>query len=170
MPKSRWTQEAELLLRELWAKGYSAARCSIILGVEINFQISRSAALGKLHRMGLRHAQQPVEDKPPKPERKIEPKPLAFRNTRYIPPPSPPLTVPPDKIWKPLAGVTPVYLCNANSTHCRWPVDVTPGEHFVCGAAKDLLVPYCTTHTNVAWTPLTKQQKSITSSLRLFAL
>jgi len=170
MSKVLWTEEAELLLRELWMKGYSAARCSGVLYTQASFRVSRNAVLGKLWRMGFRREDQPKEDKPPEVKRKIEPRLSTPRNTRFVSPTPLPSTFPPDSTWEPLEGVTPVYLCDASSTQCRWPVEVAPDAHFVCGAEKDVVASYCAVHNKMAWTPLTKQQRRMSWVLRAFTL
>jgi hypothetical protein len=52
-------------------------------------------------------------------------------------------------VWAPLAGSTPVALVDHRYGQCRWPVNLTPGEHHACGLAAR--GNYCTAHEAMAY-------------------
>ncbi|MDW3204595.1 MAG: GcrA family cell cycle regulator [Alphaproteobacteria bacterium] len=135
----RWTEAEDLRLRELWRTGHTAAQSAQILSDESGREITRSAVLGRLYRMGLskprvRTVPAPVEDgkaEDGKPDDgRTEGGGSAVRRAlgmdgRIIPPPK----------------------------TCQWPHGQpgTDGFHF-CGS--DQVVPgkpYCADHCRVAY-------------------
>lgn len=48
-----WDDTVTEALRKLWAAGMSASQCATALATEHNIAVSRSAVIGKVHRLGL---------------------------------------------------------------------------------------------------------------------
>jgi hypothetical protein len=94
-----WNDAAIALLTELWLAGYSSGECARHLGV------SRSAAIGKLGRLGLLRRDRPklpiMARRTPAQLLKTEqpvsrpPKPRIRQNKRPLPPPEPYQAPPP---------------------------------------------------------------------------
>ena len=138
MTASAWTEDRIDRLRTLWLEGHSAARIARELGAGL----TRSAVLGKVHRMGL-SAGRPrprgasaVVRSPPRDRR----------------PPSPPVS-------EALAGPAPVpdqgrtTLLSVRRCECRWPYgDPRAGGFSLCGrpVARGA---FCGPHAAVAYRP-----------------
>jgi len=142
-----WTKKRIALLSELWLCGYSSGECARRLGV------SRSAAIGKINRLGLMRRDRPrlpmmarapaqillktteQVSKPPQ-------KPRKRQNTRPLPPPEPYQAPPPP----PLPPIGSFRLLDLRQGHCRWPEGDGPIYVF-CGRPQASQSSYCDEHT-----------------------
>jgi GcrA cell cycle regulator len=145
-----WTHDRIALLRTLWSEGQTAEAIGARLG-----GLSRSAVLGKIHRLRLHAAQSPtnvpVKNVPPKisPNKNagIDAPARRRRRTKYKKRSSADLTAVGARQYKTLLELT-------NIT-CRWPHG-RPGtdRFFFCGAPEADLergVPYCALHMQRAY-------------------
>jgi GcrA cell cycle regulator len=124
-----WPQERTARLVALVAQGYRARQIGAALGV------TRSAALGKIHRMGLQllTVRKPAAIKKPRKRIKmIRPRPL--------PPPVVPEVAPADG---------PIGIMELTAITCRWPIGERAPFRF-CGTTKPAGGPYCREHTAIA--------------------
>ena len=138
MTASAWTEDRIDRLRTLWLEGHSAARIARELGAGL----TRSAVLGKVHRMGL-SAGRPrprgasaVVRSPPRDHR----------------PPSPPVS-------EALAGPAPVpdqgrtTLLSVRRCECRWPYGDPKAEGFSLCGRPVARGAFCGPHAAVAYRP-----------------
>ena len=138
MTASAWTEDRIDRLRTLWLEGHSAARIARELGAGL----TRSAVLGKVHRMGL-SAGRPrprgasaVVRSPPRDRR----------------PPSPPVS-------EALAGSAPVpdqgrtTLLSVRRCECRWPYGDPRAEGFSLCGRPVARGAFCGPHAAVAYRP-----------------
>jgi len=149
-----WTDAQIALLTDLWLAGYSSGECARHLGV------SRSAAIGKLGRLGLLRrdrpklpimarampaqllkTEQPVS-RPPKPRPQ---KPRIRQNRRPLPPPEP-YQAPPRPPDPPIGEFG---LLDLRHGHCRWPEGERPDYRF-CGRPQTDQSSYCEAHHALA--------------------
>ena len=138
-----WTARTEALAAQMWKDGHSAKEIVPFVGK------SRSAVIGKLHRMGLQHGNR-AEAVKRNQERELaraarERVRGAVKAERKPAPPKPVKPAGPLKaVIKPIkpGGIA---LEELTATSCRWPItDNSP--HRFCGCkAKD--GPYCPEHT-----------------------
>lgn len=135
-----WTDEQSSLLMQLWKDGYSAREIANRIGAGV----TRSAVIGRAHRLGMSKLDQP-QTKEPK-AAPVRPK----RTRRFVRP------RPFDDVEAPAVAHTAVQLVplvELTSDQCRWPVGDpgTPGFGF-CGEKKysDFL-PYCLAHCRAAY-------------------
>jgi GcrA cell cycle regulator len=131
-PDDRWPEERTAKLRALVAQGYSARQIGAALGV------TRSAALGKLHRMGLHllTVRKPAAIK--KPRKRIK---------MILPRPLHPPVVPVVPEVAPANG--PIGIMELTAFTCRWPIGERAPYRF-CGTTKPAGGPYCREHTAIA--------------------
>jgi GcrA cell cycle regulator len=157
-----WSEERIGRLRTRWQESATAGQISTELSRESGLDISRSAVIGKLHRLGLlerRRAPKPQHiPRAPRPHR---PPPVVFGNfaaaipvRKTEPPPEPVVNPdleadpsPPDK-----PGVTLVELL---PHHCRWPIGDPHSPDFrFCGERRadpdDPRRQYCARHEDMA--------------------
>ena len=146
-----WTEARIKILRALWADGWTGAQ------IGLKFGKSRSAILGKIHRLGLMRKTRPPP--PPKPATagavvaKPITKPKAPPNTmaatlapRIVPRPRVVVSSAP-----PLVGMRMRPLLELEAGWCRWPDDNgdprTQGLAMLfCGADRQGTGPYCPHH------------------------
>jgi GcrA cell cycle regulator len=149
-----WTAERVELLRKLWVENFSASRIAAELG-----GVSRSAVIGKIHRLGLSGRDQPTsslkrqckprlsrsERRPWRPASignaalKTEPEMLVKSETRPLP-----------------SAVVPIAkkltLETLTERTCKWPIGDPRGENFhFCGHDSLEAMPYCRYHARVAY-------------------
>jgi GcrA cell cycle regulator len=154
---SDWTQDREVLLRQLWGvKGWSARRIAAeIGGFEQCVDGGKCAVIGKARRLGLVQINRSPNTRPmtpriPKPKTHHTAAHLAKRRAeavqmpseRALPEPAPPVF-----------SATPCSLEELDDTKCHWPIGEpgTPEFHFCGGGALDR-APYCMGHMRVAYT------------------
>jgi GcrA cell cycle regulator len=147
-----WHDAAIALLTELWLSGYSSGECGRALGV------SRSAAIGKINRLGLMRRDRPrlpimarrvniqlptdfptVINRPPK-------KPRIRQNKRPLPPPEPYQAPPPPPV-PPIGSFT---LLDLRHNSCRWPGPEDRAPWSFCGAPQAFDSSYCAEHHAMA--------------------
>jgi GcrA cell cycle regulator len=156
---SRWTDERIALVKTLWAQGASARRIARELGDDI----SRSAVLGKIHRLGI------VQTSPNSGARRSESRnarpaprrehdaagelsgsqdgvPAWVRNAEpYIDDPLVDADIPTSRRR---------VLLELTGRVCRWPVgDPSRSDFFFCGAETFPGKPYCAAHCARAYRP-----------------
>jgi len=151
-----WTEARVKILRALWADGWTGAQ------IGKKFGKSRSAILGKIHRLGLMRKTRPPP--PPQPATtgpvvaKPITKPKAPPNTmavtlapRIVPRPRVVVSSAP-----PLVGMRMLPLLELEANWCRWPEDGDPqvkGIGFLfCAADAVEGQPYCPAHLHRART------------------
>jgi GcrA cell cycle regulator len=156
---SPWTDERIELVRALWSQGASAQRIARELGDDI----SRSAVLGKIHRLGIeqtspnsgarradtRNARLPAKSEPaatgrlPGSGREV---PAWVRDAEpYVDNPLLDADIP--------AAQRRAFL-DLSGRACRWPVgDPSLSDFFFCGAEALLGKPYCVAHCARAYRP-----------------
>lgn len=151
---SAWSEERVELLRKLWIEGVSASEiareCNKLAG---NGSISRNAAIGKVHRLGLtgratryHPTPQRVRSKPSAPRLFAVPQRAAKPKVLHVEP-----FVPPPEILEPtVSGVLDLI-----KGQCKWPMTGT-GEGFsFCG--REASGVYCSHHENLAHAPAPKR-------------
>lgn len=123
-----WSEEATNLLITLWQSGNSAGKCAVALG------ITKNAAIGRAHRIGLNRKRDPDA-----------PKPIRIRKERKaisMPKPPRPLPEPEDCT----DGVPMELLQNFA---CRYPLNSGVPEYLFCGRVKNEHSSYCFDHERV---------------------
>lgn len=135
--KKRWGRERSARLKALWTdkKNFSAEEVSEKLSTEFNANISRSAVLAKIQRMGLvgrRLAGINVGGSNPN---------RGLHKTTWV--------------ASPLASIgfgAPVSVSGLTSTTCRWPVGDPGTQAFAfCGAKPFQEFVYCECHARLAY-------------------
>ena len=162
-----WTDDQIERLKQLWAEGLSASQ----IAAELGGGISRSAVLGKVHRLGLgrnetklptpSRARQPTQSPAPlstaELPSQVNPSPAPMMATR--PPTALPAELPRrEEVIAPRSeGVTIMELREAM---CRFPLgDPSTPEFRFCGARADTGVPYCAHHAQVAYQPTAERKR-----------
>lgn len=158
-----WTDERVATLNRLWGEGWSAGQ----IAVELGGGVSRSAVIGKVHRLKLsaratvvprpnpRHVKREVvaRTKPvPKPK-PVTAKPAAEKTAAKAEKPASGLDAASlrrlrSRAWAALPGTTPVGIMH-HTCGCRWPVD-GGGETLFCNAEVPGKGPYCAKHMALA--------------------
>ena len=149
-----WTEERVALLRKLWAEDFSASRIAAELG-----GVSRSAVIGKMHRLGLCGRGKPTcsvkrQSKPrlPRSERQVC-RPLSIGNTALKALPETLVEAqaqPSDSVVVPMARKLTIEKLTEHT--CKWPIG-NPGDqefHF-CGHDSLEAMPYCRYHARIAY-------------------
>ena len=151
-----WTDDRIATLKQLWNGGHSASIIAVKLG-----GTTRSAVIGKVHRLGLEGRATTSSYRRPARPRSSSPAPTRSRKGR-----SPsrslklrasrPFRTPPPRRLPVLpelepAPELPVTVQTLTALTCNWPVGdpKTPAFHF-CGRGKPVLKPYCAHHAAVA--------------------
>jgi hypothetical protein len=148
-----WTPERTEKAVAMWKAGHSATEIQLALACEI----TRSAVLGKVARMGLCRGKGNVRAFVASPDGTLRssraPKP---RKPRIAPPkPQLPKALSPTVVaaFKPngkpvsLKQLAPYHLF----VHCRWPIEQNGGPMMYCGAEPVPNVAYCAKHCQVAY-------------------
>ena len=140
-----WNDERVALLSKLWKQGLSASQTARQLG-----GVSRSAVIGKVHRLGLA-----ARDLPAQPGARGGRPPSRWTATRTEAPPL--LRAPVAKASRTVASVPVPLDIRPSATiltlgehACRWPIG-DPGEvgFGFCGAATTSHPSYCDGHANL---------------------
>ena len=149
-----WTEERVELLRKLWIENFSASRIAAELG-----GVSRSAVIGKIHRLGLVGRDQPT----PSLKRQCKPRlsqskhrvwrPLSIGNSA--------LKAEPEMLFEPETqpfqpAVVPIAkkltIEKLTERTCKWPIGDPRGEDFhFCGHDSLEALPYCRYHAHIAY-------------------
>ncbi|HUE45591.1 MAG TPA: GcrA family cell cycle regulator [Aestuariivirgaceae bacterium] len=147
-----WTEERVALLRRLWTEDFSASRIAAELG-----GVSRSAVIGKMHRLGLCGRGQPTvsakrQSKPrlPRSERQacltvgntaLKMRPEMLEEAQFQPS---------ESIVVPIARKLTIDKLTEHT--CKWPIG-DPGhqEFHFCGHDSLDAMPYCRYHARLAY-------------------
>lgn len=156
-----WPEEQTRVLKELWAQGLSAELIVAKIG-----GVTRSAVLGKVRRLKLKHRQtvkkareaKPKENEPKRPRgRPPKPKPpKAERPKRPIKPPKAVKAKPPAAlIIFDAPESQEISLEELKGTTCHWPNgDPLEPDFSFCGQpTEDPKRPYCPYHLQLAYVP-----------------
>ncbi|GJM00218.1 MAG: hypothetical protein DHS20C07_18970 [Methyloligella sp.] len=145
-----WTEKESQILKKLWEEGQSASKCGAIL------KRSRSAIIGKVHRMGIKSHGPNIIRSP----RKKTPKPkvaTGLKDKVYYIPTFP--TKPINKKHFEAGSHTPVPLDYLTTLTCRWPLEDENGKHLgYCGCNKTG-TEYCDYHAAIAYPALRELKK-----------
>lgn len=154
-----WTEERVELLRRLWTEDFSASRIAAELG-----GVSRSAVIGKIHRLGLAGRDRGGHERPASPL-KHQCKPRLPRSERKAWRPvsigSSALKMEPEILeapeMQPFAVVPTARrlpLDQLTERTCKWPIGDPRGENFhFCGHDSLQASPYCRYHAQIAYRP-----------------
>lgn len=176
-----WQPEHDNELKRLWSAGRSASQIAIAMGCGV----SRSAVIGRVHRLGLsgRAARTPATVSPKKEAPIVNGGALIHalraKAERKAPAPKQPAKPKPQPRPEPVLDVTAEELTDLpadqsdcagrfldRTSGCCWPLNsVLPiGEHMVCNAARDGERPYCARHARIAYAP--SQTRAMTDEER----
>ncbi len=160
--EATWTEGNVAILRRLWSEGWSAGQIANFLGGGI----SRSAVIGKVHRLKLGgRATVVVRPNPThwkRPEGAVRTRSAAAKPTiaakpveKNLPKGNKVADVDAEgmrllrsRAWTALPGTAPVGIMDYTSG-CRWPID-QDGETLFCNAEAPAKGPYCVTHAALA--------------------
>ena len=149
-----WTEERIQLLRRLWLEDFSASRIAAELG-----GVSRSAVIGKIHRLGLQGRGQPTSTV----KRQCKPRPshAAHKEWRPLSIGNTALKAEPEMMRKPAAQPFPSVVVpiakklsfdKLTERTCKWPIGDPRGEDFhFCGHDSLETLPYCRYHVRIAY-------------------
>jgi GcrA cell cycle regulator len=165
-----WTNERVALLKQLWADGLSASQIATKLK-----DVSRSAVIGKVHRLGLagRPATPRVRTARPRSNIALFPArtPQAQRRTVTNPAPKPApqpqerkaATIIPLRERLDLDEPTPegrLKLLDLKDGMCHWPIgDPTEDGFHFCGRSRSFATPYCERHAAIAYNPAARKRR-----------
>lgn len=166
-----WTPERVEALRALWKEGLSCAQIAKQLG-----HVTRSAVIGKAHRLGLDGRQNPAKPgsaraktsapRPSKPEKPVR--------LKVVAPPAPvEERIAFARAWQPLPGSIP-RPWEDRGRGCKWPIDVLGAEvmHACCEPRDRDHANYCRPHRILSTSPAQAKAKmgsAYVRSLRRFA-
>ena len=166
----KWTNPAHVeLLKELWPSGLSAAQISAALAREFSDACyTRSAIIGKAHRLGLSGREKPATPQraPLKPPSKPG-KTRQFSRIALTPPVAPvipslprPERSPPVGTEGEPAGENSCTLMELSANRCRWPIgplmqpaELFCGEAFTTEGRDEKSPPYCDHHLDLSVQP-----------------
>lgn len=159
----RWPPLAVDLLRECWSRGLSAQHCAWEINARCGTRFTRSAVLGKVHRLHLaertletQHQQsrrewnlQGIIDAQRWQSQRRRKRPALPRRAVDAAPPAAANSTAAEEVTPPPHSVT---LNELLPHHCRWPFGDPrlPGFHF-CGARRAGFLPYCAVHAGIAY-------------------
>ena len=147
-----WNAEREELLKQLWSDGLSCSQIAQRLG-----DVSRSAVIGKVRRLGL-SGRSVVQRKPVSRPARISKERTAFVAGRAPFPRHPRFAVVASSDPQlPLPLVLPAerkQLADLDDHDCRFPIgDPKEADFGFCARPKVTGTPYCTEHCRVAFQP-----------------
>jgi GcrA cell cycle regulator len=152
-----WTEERIEKLKEHWAEGFSASQISGLMGAA-----SRSAIIGKVHRLGLsgRIVKTRKIAKRRRPSRLASLRNFTPRPTMKLASYTPP---PPSE-----TDVARVSFNQLDKTHCKWiigdPSELGQDQPMFCGAERVEGLPYCRDHAIRALDPVKLRKAGIVVS------
>ncbi len=147
-----WTEKEAMLLKALWAKGYSATRCAE------KIKRSRNSIISKVHRMGLTDHGDVARRKPSKRHVKSTTKPTDGLKDKLFYNPTISET-PINKEPFQAKDHIPVPLDDLTTQSCRWPLDDADGNHVGYCGCKKTGIAYCDQHAEIAY-PILRQLKN----------
>lgn len=148
---AKWTDENIVLLKQLATQGISASE------IAVRFKVTRSAVLGKLHRLGIVKAM-PLNRKSPMPRQRPQTPgiaPLAAQSPAPVlrsPKPRKAIPEPP----KPQRG--PFHILDLGAGQCRFATGHRMGVHLFCGAECGTGSSWCPEHSARVFQPLTTKR------------
>lgn len=157
-----WPEDRVASLKKLHAEGLSMSQIARRLG----HGLSRSAVLGKIHRLGLARPEvaKPIRYTPGRPAKAPKPSPgptAAATNVIHLKPPTP---VRPERPHK--GPVVPMAQLQAHM--CKWPIGDPQDAGFgFCGAKRQGALPYCDAHIRRAYQAGTALGRRDTAALRV---
>lgn len=145
-----WSEERTATLKKLWLEGLSASQVARHLG-----GVSRSAVIGKVHRLGITVRETPVR------QRTItvrSPSRVAVRRPVRETTAAPHVAARPERTEADLLPTSGILELGAHS--CRWPIGNPEGDDFgFCGRPKlTVRGAYCEQHTAGAFRRLGSSQ------------
>lgn len=161
-----WSDESVAELGKLWSEGHSAAEIARRLEAKEGGSLTRSAVLGKVHRLKLsgRRVETRQKNGPRAPKVRKPRVPAERRQPRAPQPPrkyfSTRPTPPPIDIPEPIS--LKVALLDLAPSMCKWPTGHPgdPGFSF-CGAKNDSIsTPYCKYHHRLAYVPIVHKKRA----------
>ena len=178
-----WTDERIETLKKLWQEGHSASQIAKTLG-----GVTRSAIIGKVHRLGISGRAAPSRParplyKPTRPSYSARP-PLAVV-ARTVNTPGANKLIPVEQKSPEARGVEPVVarpvvsqpivpyveepgtatVMTLGAKMCKWPIGDPSSDSFsFCGRRSDSGTPYCVEHARVAYQPSQKSKKRDTGA------
>lgn len=150
MAASVWTQDRIDRLRILWLEGQTAEQIARTLGAGI----TRSAVLGKVHRLGLSTGRPAVPVKPAVRPRPVRPTPRG----RPVKVPTPTATAT-EEIG--LEGSGLATLLSVGLNDCRWPMGDPRAEGFSLCGRQAVRGAYCACHGAIAYRPVPDSRRSL---------
>lgn len=140
-----WNEEKIEQMSKLWAEGVTASTIAARIGA-----VSRSAVIGKLHRLGLTGTQprrdgKPPRNRPPRPAKRAEPrKQKASAKLHLLAEPLPPAAE---------TDIARVSMDDSTDKLCKWPCAEfkSMDAPFYCGCAVTPGLPYCDHHARRAY-------------------
>src|SRR5712692_3388423 len=132
-----WTDARVALLKQLWSEGASCSQIAAALG-----DVTRSAVIGKVHRLSLpRPARKPPVERPKRAARQANrPSPRSALSSRL------------DQFNAAIPIAQRRTLLHLTRSTCRWPVgQPDQPEFFFCGGRVEEGRPYCSGHCDFAY-------------------
>jgi GcrA cell cycle regulator len=154
-----WSEERTATLKKLWLEGLSASQVARQLG-----GVSRSAVIGKVHRLGITVRETPVRQRSGgvRAPSRIAVRQRPIRETTAAPHVAPRY----ERTEEDLLPTSGILELGAHS--CRWPIGNPEGDDFgFCGRPKQTMRgSYCEQHTAGAFRRLGNSQAVETWALR----
>lgn len=172
-----WTGASVDRLLAMWADGLSASQISNRLRVEFELDVSRSAVLGKLHRMKVPHrvtASAPSarrsHPRPPAPPKPPKAKPalrlISDKQSFEEPEPrAPRVIVDRSAAFAPLPGSEPKAWMERSGRQCTWPIGEGSGPDLLACCQPVKQGRWCT-HHNALGTVKTTTPNELARTLR----
>jgi GcrA cell cycle regulator len=152
MTASAWTDDRIGRLKTLWLEGQTAEQ----IARDLANGITRSAVLGKVHRMGLSAGR---SGRPPK-RPIVSPSPKRVGSAK--PQPAPPTHAPPVATEHGLTDVLSVRRCQ-----CRWPFGEPGAADFSLCGRPVTRGAFCASHAAVAYRPAADTPRTLDRLARL---
>ncbi len=149
---SYWNEQTEHTLTTMWMDGFSATMIAQKLG-----DVSRSAVIGKVHRMGIKRSPTCKKKRFSKKKNKKKvvkaAKGMKIKKTRVARVLRPKFVAHPLPARR-LDGDRPVTLIHLTKNMCRWPYgDPQKTDFHYCGHTSQNGKPYCKAHQHIAHQP-----------------
>lgn len=146
-----WTEERISTLKKLWLDGLSASQVARQLG-----GVTRSAVIGKVHRLGLTGRVAPSQParpafKAPRPPRRTAT--ARSRETRRVVPAEPEAEPHMPREEEPGAAT----LLTLGAHMCKWPIGDPESDGFTFCGRRSSDGPYCSEHARVAYRSMGKK-------------
>lgn len=158
-----WPDSANALLRREWANGLTASQISAALERELRIKKSRSAVLGRAHRLGLAG-----RTRPPQPSGRLRRRKLPMtREQRVLFSPRPIKPEPPPPLaddLKRIAALAPLdgrlSVLRLSTFTCKFPIgDPKHADFAFCGRTVREGAPYCPDHCRLTYVPGSSRER-----------